>query len=119
MPVHHLRLITRHALERILAMSGAERAALVELLWQEILAIPRPPYRSAAEARPRPFVEILEQFPSAPGEPPGVTFQCLSCAYFNVELRHLTAIEADKVRAGGPGVVTSETSTDGTQPSWS
>lgn len=91
----------RDELERIFALSGAERAALVKRLWGEILDIPRPAYRSAAEARTRPFVEILEEFKAASGEPGGAAFQCVACAYFNAQLGHLTAVEAHKVRVGG------------------
>lgn len=103
MAPHATQAWTQHRsdLEQIFAMSGAERAALVRLLWDEVLSIPRPSYRSAAEARPRPFVKVLEQFGSSPGEPAGVVLQSLAYAYFNVQLVHLTAVEADKVRAGG------------------
>ncbi len=103
MAPHATQAWTQHRsdLEQIFAMTGAERAALVALLWDEVLSIPRPAYRSAAEARTRPFVKVLEQFGSAPREPAGVVLQSLAYAYFNVELSHLTAIEAGNVRSGG------------------
>ena len=91
----------RYELEQVTALSSRERAGLVELLWKETLDIPRPSYRSAAEARPRSFAVTLEGFNAAPAEPAGVVLQSLAYAYFNVELMHLTAVESDKVRSGG------------------
>ena len=91
----------RAELETIFAMDPRERKALAQGLWQEVLRLPRPAYRTADEARPRPFTTILREFFAAPGEPAGVVLQALGFAYFNVELAHLTSVECDKVRTGG------------------
>ena len=91
----------RSELESIFAMSPLERGELARGLWERVLALPTPPYRSADQAAPRPFTFLLENFESAQREPPGVTFQALAYGFFNVELRHLVAVESDKVRAGG------------------
>jgi hypothetical protein len=103
MAPHATQAWTQHRveLEQVFSLSSEERAALIVLLWEEVLAIPRPAYRSSAEARQRPFVILLDGFQPAPSEPAGVVLQSLAFAYFNVELMHLTAIESDKVRAGG------------------
>ena len=91
----------REEFDRLLELTAAERAALLDLLWAEVLKIPRPAYRTADDAQPRPFVTILTGFETAPGEPAGAVFQAMAFAYYNTELRHLVAVEADKVRVGG------------------
>lgn len=103
MAPHATQAWAQHAweLEEILGMSPEERAGFVRLLWDEILEIPRPAYRSSAEARPRPFVILLQDFTTSAGEPAGVVLQSLAYAFFKVQLGHLTAVESGKVRAGG------------------
>jgi hypothetical protein len=91
----------RDELESLFAFSPEERAEVMRRLWTRVLAMPKPAYRTADMARRRPFVTLLSEFPSAPREPGGVVLQALAYAFYNVDMRHLTAVEADKVRAGG------------------
>jgi hypothetical protein len=91
----------REELEAIFAMTPAERGALANGLWDRVMRLPKPAYRTAEAARARPMPVLLRYFESVAGEPPGVTLQSLAYGYFNVEMSHLTAIESDKVRAGG------------------
>jgi hypothetical protein len=70
------------------------------VLWAKILEFAEFRRRSTADALPRPFETILEEFPNTQrGEPAGAVLQGLSFAYYRADSPNVT-IETGKVGAG-------------------
>ena len=76
--------------EAICAMTPGEREALMELLWDRILAIPPIEAQDGYEREIRPFEHIVLNFPTAPHEPPGVVLQALAYAYYRADSPSVT-----------------------------
>ena len=87
-------------LEAVFAGSPRERRAIANIAWDAILELPAYGRRSSAEASPRPFAVILDDFPNTqPGEPAGAVLQGLAFAYYRADSPNVT-IETGKVGAG-------------------
>jgi hypothetical protein len=103
MPGHATQAWRQHQrlIELVFAMSTAERRAVAEAMWERILAeFPEFRRRSTADALPRPFETILEDFPNTQqGEPAGAVLQGLAFAYYRADSPNVT-IETGKVGAG-------------------
>lgn len=74
----------------ICAMRPGERKALMEMLWNRILAIPPIEAQDGMEREIRPFEHIVLNFPTAPHEPPGVVLQALAYAYYRADSPSVT-----------------------------
>jgi len=102
MPGHATQAWQQHRELIVLAfaMSTAERRACADVLWAKILEFAEFRRRSTADALPRPFETILEEFPNTQrGEPAGAVLQGLSFAYYRADSPNVT-IETGKVGAG-------------------
>ena len=102
MAPHATQAWTQHQnwLESVFAMTPGERRATVEAIWDAVLELPQHHRRSTQDASPRPFAEILMEFPhTQPREPAGAILQGLAFAYYRADSPNVT-IETGKVGAG-------------------
>jgi hypothetical protein len=102
MPGHATQAWRQHQdlLDGLFAMSPGERRAVLDETWEVITALHRFGRRTIADAAPRPFAVILEEFPNTQrGEPAGAVLQGLAFAYYRADSPSVT-IETGKVGAG-------------------
>jgi len=101
MAPHATQAWTQHQgwLESVFAMTPGERRVVVEAIWDAVLELPQHQRRSTEDASPRPFAEILVEFPHTQSrEPAGAILQGLAFAYYRADSPNVT-IETGKVGA--------------------
>jgi hypothetical protein len=102
MPGHATQAWRQHQdiLDGLFAMTPAERRAVLDEVWATVTGLHRFVPRTVAEASPRAFAVILDQFPNTQrGEPAGAVLQGLAFAYYRADSPNVT-IETGKVGAG-------------------
>ncbi|MFF0943959.1 hypothetical protein ACFYE2_06990 [Kocuria sp. CPCC 205300] len=94
----------RQEFELICRMDPGERAQLLELLWQQVLAIPELEADVRGVRELRPFGHILDNFSSAVArEPGGAVLQGLAYAYYRADSPSVT-LRVFKVGSGSSRV---------------
>jgi hypothetical protein len=94
----------RSDLDKLFAMTPAQRRGVADVLWDAVIALPASPTRSADTATPRPFTVLLTSFENRVGsEPRGAVLQGLAFAYYRADAPNVT-LETGKVGAGSARV---------------
>lgn len=89
--------------EEICSMSGGERLALGQILWDRILKIPYLKAEDGSKREVRPFEFAIQNFQNSRNEPPGAVLQGFVYAYYRADSPSVT-FRPYKVGAGSSRV---------------
>lgn len=89
--------------EKICSISGAERLALAQALWDRILKIPYLEAEDGVKREVRPFEFVIQNFINSHNEPPGAVLQGFVYAYYRADSPSVT-FRPYKVGAGSSRV---------------
>lgn len=99
----------RDVFSQICRLSPNERAALITLIWQRIIAIPYIEGQEGVVREIRPFEHLINHFTRSEHEPPGVVLQALVYAYYRADSPSVTfrpyKVGAGSSRIGASGDV--------------
>lgn len=90
----------RTEIDSIFALTPAQRASLALAVWEVVRTYPKLDLSGSSVVERRPFEELLRDFGSEKGDPPGSVLQGLVYAYLRADAPDVT-LETHKVGAGG------------------